>query len=138
MGQFSWLDCRTEEQVLDNVERNVYVLVPQEFGGGHIKEECYDGYGRFGGHDIYDLVVDWNLNYLEQVYANEDTWKCDWIKKPLTHEDFERVKAGESPCRKRGFWGLHWLAMTRIMRGYIIRSRSRMIQVRCMSGVFRQ
>ena len=60
MGQFSWLDCKTGEQVLDDVRRDVYVLVPKEFGGGHIKEEGYDGYGRFGGRDVYALVAQWN------------------------------------------------------------------------------
>ena len=60
MGQFSWLDCKTGEQVLDNVERDVYLLVPDEFGGGHIEEHCYDGYGRFGGRDAYALVAQWN------------------------------------------------------------------------------
>ena len=60
MGQFSWLDCETKEQVLDNVRRNVYVLVPKEFGGGHIEELCYDGYGHFGGRDVFALVANWN------------------------------------------------------------------------------
>lgn len=106
MGQFSWLDCKTGEQVIDDKRRDVYVLIPKEFGGGHIKEECYDGYGRFGGHDVYDLVVDWNINHLEQVYANEDTWKCEWIKTPLTHEDFERVKAGEMPVQEKRHLGI--------------------------------
>lgn len=36
MGQFSWLDCETKEQIIDNKRRNVYVLIPKEFGGGHI------------------------------------------------------------------------------------------------------
>lgn len=66
MGQFSWLDCRTEEQVLDNVPREVYVLVPKEFGGGHIRETCYDGYGHFGGQDVYDLVADWNREFVKE------------------------------------------------------------------------
>ena len=78
MGQFSWLDCKTNEQILDDVERDVYVLVPREFGGGHIKETCYDGYGNFGDHDIYDLVVDWNKKYLEDIVKEIDTWVCDW------------------------------------------------------------
>ena len=60
MGQFSWLDCKTREQVLDDVRRDVFVLVPKEFGGGHIKEKCYDGYGNFGEYDIYELVAIWN------------------------------------------------------------------------------
>ena len=67
MGQFSWLDCKTGEQVLDNIPRKVYVLVPKEFGGGHIEENCYDGYGNFGGKDIYDLVADWNREYISKT-----------------------------------------------------------------------
>lgn len=106
MGQFSWLDCKTGEQVVDNKKRKVYVLVPQEFGGGHIEENCYDGYGRFGGHDIYDLIVDWNVNYLEQVYANEDTWMCSWIKTQGTKDNFERIKAGEEPIGEKRVLGI--------------------------------
>ena len=79
MGQFSWLDCKTEEQIVDDKVRDVYVLVPKEFGGGHIKETCYDGYGRFGGHDIYDLVVDWNREHLEE-YRHDRTFKCLWLQ----------------------------------------------------------
>lgn len=77
MGQFSWLDCKTEEQVLDNVCRDVYVLVPKEFGGGHIKETCYDGYGNFGGHDIYDLVAEWNRKQLSHLML-KDCCAKDW------------------------------------------------------------
>lgn len=74
MGQFSWLDCITGEQVVDNRTRDVYVLVPKEFRdeyGIRIKETCYDGYGNFGGHDIYDLVADWNRKALSE---NPDTF----------------------------------------------------------------
>lgn len=79
MGQFSWLDCKTGEQVLYNVKRDVYLLVPKEFGGGHIKEDCYDGYGRFGGHDVYDLVVDWNIEMLDQ-YRKDESFHCQWLQ----------------------------------------------------------
>ena len=61
MGQFSWLDCKTGEQVVDDKVRDVFLLVPKEFGGGHIHEVCYDGYGRFGGRDVYALVAQWNV-----------------------------------------------------------------------------
>jgi len=64
MGQFSWLDCVTGKPILDGVAKTSYVLVPREFGGGHIEEDCYDGYGNFGGYDIYDLVAYWNKDYL--------------------------------------------------------------------------
>lgn len=101
MGQFSWLDCKTDEQVLDDVRRDVYVLVPEKFGGGHIKEECYEGYGVFGGHDIYELVVDWNKDHFDYAFDLANTWKCgDWLEK--YRDDFELVENGFEPvCEKR-------------------------------------
>lgn len=86
MGQFSWLDCVTGEQVIDNRRRNVYVLIPKRFGGGHIKEECYDGYGNFGGHDIYELVVDWNRAFLEE-YHKDHSFECKWLQNRSSVED---------------------------------------------------
>lgn len=64
MGQFSWLDCVTGERIINNKRKNVYVLVPKGFGGGHIREGIYDGYGHFGGHDIFELVAEWNKEYI--------------------------------------------------------------------------
>lgn len=70
MGQFSWLDCRyndREHNILDDVCRTSYVLVPKEFErqyGKRIEEKCYDGYGRFGGYDIYELVAIWNKDHI--------------------------------------------------------------------------
>jgi hypothetical protein len=66
MGQFSWLDCVSGKQIIDNRVKDVYVLIPKEFGGGHIKETCYDGYGNFGGYDVYDLVATWNRKILSE------------------------------------------------------------------------
>ena len=66
MGQFSWLYCDTKnkKQMLDNVLKDSYLLIPEEFGGGHIVEHCYNGYGSMGGNDIYEVVADWNRKYL--------------------------------------------------------------------------
>ena len=33
----------------------------------HIVENYYDGYGIFDGHDVYELVVDWNRNHLTTI-----------------------------------------------------------------------
>jgi len=100
MGQFSWLDCKTQEQVIDGRPRKSYVLVPKEFGGGHIEEECYEGYGVFGGHDVYDLVVDWNVKYLAQVFEQASSWKCSYLEG--YEEDFRRLERGEEiECEKR-------------------------------------
>ena len=101
MGQFSWLDCRSREQVLDNVPRDVYVLVPKQFGGGHIKETCYDGYGDFGGYDIYDIVADWNKSFIETILTSlRDVWRC-----PISKTDEQNLRAfseGKTiACEKR-------------------------------------
>lgn len=82
MGQFSWLDCITGEQIIDNKRKSVYVLVPKEFGGGHIREGIYDGYGRFGGKDIYELVAEWNREHLNPMMV--------WIHQSTT--SFERFE----------------------------------------------
>lgn len=66
MGQFSWLYCDSGKQMVDGKVKNSYLLVPREFGGGHIVENCYNGYGRMGGHDVYDLVADWNREWASQ------------------------------------------------------------------------
>jgi len=91
MGQFSWLDCVTGEQILDDVERDVYVLVPKDFGGGHILEVMYDGYGHFGGKDIYELVADWNRGVLKEDYIFPHAIKRYNIVKILKqhHPDYE-------------------------------------------------
>ena len=61
MGQFSWMyaDTNNEKALLEG--GTAYVPLPN---GETIEESCYDGYGRFGGQDIYDLVADWNREYL--------------------------------------------------------------------------
>ena len=64
MGQFSWLDCKDGRQVLDNKQADVYLLIPKQFGGGHIHETCYDGYGYFGPCDVYEEVALWNRKFL--------------------------------------------------------------------------
>lgn len=44
----------------------VAVLFPKEFGGGSIEERAYNGYGDFGGKDVYNLIADWNKDYLQK------------------------------------------------------------------------
>ena len=66
MGQFSWLYCDSGKQMLDGHLKDSYLLVPKEFGGGRIVEHCYNGYGCMGGHDVYDLVADWNREWVKQ------------------------------------------------------------------------
>lgn len=68
MGMFSWITSDTEESigaVGTGHERMVYLLIPDAFGGGSFKEDAYEGYGVFGGHDVYEVVALWNLELEE-------------------------------------------------------------------------
>ena len=62
MGFFSWMTSDTNESIANVYSVKdvftVYVLCPN---GDVIKEECYNGYGKFGGRDIYSLVAQWNV-----------------------------------------------------------------------------
>ncbi len=83
MGYFSWLDCENNKQI--KIGEKAYALIPKEYGGGHI-EAYYDGYGHFGNTDIYDLVVDWNEEYLEE-YRKDNSFECDWLQNQFSVED---------------------------------------------------
>ena len=103
MGQFSWMDCKDrDKQILDDVNRTSYLLVPKMYGGGHIAEECYDGDGRFGGQDVYDLVADWNRSFCDKVadLCEAGKWVCDTNKEDI--ENLRRFYRGEDiTCEKR-------------------------------------
>ena len=69
MGQFSWIYSDTNKQLFDNYKADTYLLVPppfQEKYGKAIYEGCYDGYGRFGKYDVYDLIAEWNREFLSE------------------------------------------------------------------------
>lgn len=73
MGFFSWKTSDTNRSISNAHSKrgtfNVYVLCPD---GTAIPEGNYDGYGVFGGFDIYELVAIWN----------RDNLTADYLKKP--------------------------------------------------------
>ena len=69
MGVFSWLDCKTNKAI--KIGERCYVLIPQKFGGGHICEYSYNGYGEFGAVDIFGLIAEWNTTNAEALDADE-------------------------------------------------------------------
>ena len=81
MGQFSWIYSDTLKQLIDNKFANTYLLVPKPFQkkyGKAIYEECYDGYGRFGRYDVYDLIPEWNKEMIPEIIRRirNRNWKC--------------------------------------------------------------
>ena len=95
MGCFSWCDCITGEPVRIGSLRKVYVLVPEKFGGGHIEETRYDGYGHFGLYDIYELVADWNRAFLSEQMLEKAPERKAYIGL-WAFEEEEMKKAGLS------------------------------------------
>lgn len=66
-----------------------------------IKEPSYDGCGRFDGKDVYELVVDWNREYLRKIVAkrlSEQTGLTDYRKK------FNEVYAKLAAAYEDGDW----------------------------------
>lgn len=81
MGQFSWIYSDTNKQVVDDKEADTYLLVPKAFQhkyGKAIHEGCYDGYGNFGGYDVYDLIAEWNKDCIPEIIRRigKGTWRC--------------------------------------------------------------
>lgn len=64
MGLFSWCTSDTRKSIAVDMNgypdcpKKVYLLNP--FGDPYV-ENSYDGYGEFGGRDVYALVAQWNL-----------------------------------------------------------------------------
>lgn len=70
MGNFSWCTSDTRKSIpctfdgYEGAPQTVYLLNP--FGEPY-KESDYEGYGEFGGRDVYELVAEWNRSYLSEI-----------------------------------------------------------------------
>ena len=105
MGQFSWLYADNGKQMIDNRRADSYLLVPppfQEKYGKYIHERCYDGYGHMGGYDVYDLVAEWNREFLSPDMLRDapklenygGLWsfeKSDLAERGFSEEEIEKI-----------------------------------------------
>lgn len=80
MGLFSWCTSDTRKSIAVDMEgyedcpKKVYLLNP--FGEPY-EETAYDGYGNFGGEDVYALVAKWNIP--EKCKDENGNWLTDDI-----------------------------------------------------------
>ena len=57
MGQFSWFTQDTHHRIIDGEEHTIYMT---DNKGTYYTEHCYEGYGKFGGKDYYELLAEMN------------------------------------------------------------------------------
>lgn len=69
MGQFSWFTQDTNHRIVADEPYRVYM---SDDKGNHYIEECYEGYGVFGGKDYYELLAEMNGLTLEQFNGDND------------------------------------------------------------------
>lgn len=102
MGFFSWITSDTHKGVRNRYSEEgalpVYVYCPD---GTKIFEPNYEGYGVFGGRDIYALVAEWNAPELccgddekdreigiDLACYDSDNWKLKYPIKIAESSDF--------------------------------------------------
>ena len=78
------------KQLIDNRMADTYLLVPklfQEKYGKAIYESYYDGYGRFGRYDVYDLIPEWNKEMIPEIIRRikAGNWNCSTSENDITN-----------------------------------------------------
>lgn len=121
MGCFSWCTSDTRKSIpctynsYEGAPTTVYLLNP--FGEPY-KESDYEGYGEFGGHDVYDLVAEWNRKFLtsdnlrkpvREQWAVDDQGNEGFAKAMIQYEQkcrgIEEFAAGASDEYMREHYG---------------------------------
>ena len=119
MGFFSWKTSDTDESIMnchtDNC-KTVYMYLPD---GSIIEEKKYDGYGEFGGIDVYQWIAKYNklgntrndgINATfkaDPVYGEWQACEDNGIKCPRfsfsPNKKYKRLKPPET-CELQGFF----------------------------------
>lgn len=122
MGFFSWKTSDTNRSIANCYSKRrtftVFVLCPD---GTAIREDKYEGYGDFGGYDIFELVAEWNkdnltIDYLDKPKRNN--WDKSeegelWYQSALNryHRDcnmLDDYKSGKDDVYMLGQYGEDW------------------------------
>jgi hypothetical protein len=104
MGQFSWLCCACDEQILSEGEdwtcfkcetdfagkESVAMLIPSQFNAEHLTEDDYEGYGVFGGIDAYSLLARMNGISDLPLLSEYDSDRGEGID--LAFDKFNKIK----------------------------------------------
>lgn len=77
MGQFSWFTNDTHERIVNG--RPMHIVMTDD-KGNHWVEECYEGYGEFGGKDFYELLAEMNGYCVEDFGGDKDKLRSKGIE----------------------------------------------------------
>ena len=77
MGCFSWFTQDTDRRIVNNVPMRV-VMTDDKMN--QYVENCYEGYGVFGGKDYYVLLAEMNGYSIEDFEGNEDQLRMKGIE----------------------------------------------------------
>lgn len=89
MGQFSWFTQDTNHRIVND---EPFKVVMSDDKGNKYVEECYEGYGVFGGKDYFVLLAEMNGLTLEQFNGDEDALRQAGIDLA-----FENSPSGRNP-----------------------------------------
>lgn len=117
MGFFSWKTSDTHESISNKYSNrgalSVYLYCPD---GNKLYETDYEGYGKFGGHDAYALLAQWNIP--EKCLGDEEKdrklgiqiafYEKDKMKYPLKFAESDKFTYEEldpaEVCKFQGYF----------------------------------
>lgn len=112
MGMFSWILQDTHERIVAG--KHMHVVMTDD-KNNHWVEECYEGYGVFGGKDFYELLAEMNgykvmeLKGCGFVVIDKDgkehafdkaEHKTDWVRQKGIEMAFDGHPHGDNPNLK--------------------------------------
>lgn len=89
MGQFSWFTMDTHHRIVNGEEHTVYLVDDK---GNKWKENCYEGYGVFGGKDFYELLAEMNGYSYKDYNDNSGETTCPDGHKVITDNVTEDIR----------------------------------------------
>ena len=119
MGYFSWKTCDTKESIWNSSSgeevKPVYMILPDDT---YFKEDSYEGYGEFGGRDIYEVIAELNgyesdrshgINITFQNNPSGDFDVCvqnGFIMPKLCHTlmKYDEIEGYPETCPNQGFF----------------------------------